>query len=144
MSWSCTTKYIATDAPIAATAQRSDAREELVEGERLYEIVVGAGVESFDAIADGRARGQHEDRDLIAGGPQAAADLDTVETGQTEIEDDGVVRVRHRELQAGGALPGEVSLVAGPAQRPLDGIPDSGLIFDQKDTHWCRVYERTR
>jgi hypothetical protein len=34
--------------------------------------------------------------------------------------------------------------VAGAAKGALDGIPDRRLVFDQKDTHLCRVYERVR
>src|SRR5436309_2832690 len=111
MSWSSTTRYIATDAPIAATPERSDSREQLVEGERLHEVVVGAGVEPVDAIAHGRARREHQDRDLIARGAETPADLDAVESGQTKIEDDRVVRVAHREIQAGGTLSRQVGLV---------------------------------
>src|SRR5439155_17273615 len=55
---------------VATTPERSDAREELVESKGLHEVVVGAGVEPFDPIADRRARGQHQDRDLIAGRAQ--------------------------------------------------------------------------
>src|SRR6266850_2843753 len=46
---------------VAATPERSDAREELVEGERLHEGVIRAGVQPLYAVADGRARGQHQD-----------------------------------------------------------------------------------
>src|SRR5207247_2511905 len=47
-------------AVVAATPKGSDAREQLVESERFDEIIVGAGVETFDAIADGGARREHE------------------------------------------------------------------------------------
>src|SRR3954452_12605746 len=43
-----------------AADQRAYAREQLPEVERLGQVVVGAGVEPADAIADPDARGEHE------------------------------------------------------------------------------------
>ena len=39
-----------------------DAREKLREGERLNQIIVGAGVQAFDAIVDAAERRQEQDR----------------------------------------------------------------------------------
>src|SRR5438045_1648769 len=49
---------------IAPAPERSDAREQLVQGEWLDQIVVRTRVEPFDPVADGRAGRQHQDRDL--------------------------------------------------------------------------------
>ena len=45
-----------------AAEQRAQPREQLVERERLDEVVVGAGVEPGHAVGDLVARGEHEDR----------------------------------------------------------------------------------
>lgn len=42
--------------------------EELLEAERLDEVVVGADLQALDPVLDLVARGQHQDRDVIAGG----------------------------------------------------------------------------
>ena len=47
-------------------------------------------------------------------------------------------------LEVSGTGNSFLELVAGAAEGALDRIPDSGLVFDQKDTHLCRVYERVR
>jgi hypothetical protein len=129
---------------VAATPERSDACEQLVESERLHEVVVGTSVEPVDPIANGGASGQHEDGDLIAGSPKAAADLDAIESRKAEVEDHCVVLIAHREVQAGWTLARQVGFVAGAAECALYRVPDRWLVFDQKDTHLCRVYERVR
>ena len=129
---------------VAAPPEGSDARQQLVESERLHEVVVGTRVESLDPIADGSAGGQHQHGDLIARGTKATADLDAIESWEPEIEDHRVVRIAHREVEAGGTLAGQIGLVARATEGALDRVADRGLVFDQKDAHLCRVYERVR
>ena len=52
---------------LTAPAERADPREELVERERLDEVVIGAGIEAFHAVSHRSARGEHEDGHLVAG-----------------------------------------------------------------------------
>ena len=47
---------------VDAAQQRAHAREQLLEREGLDDVVVRAGVEAGDAVADGVARGQHQHR----------------------------------------------------------------------------------
>ena len=71
--------------------QRPQPRRELLVGERLDEVVVGARVEAGDPVADRVARGEHQDRQrrepLRA---QPAGDLEPGDVGQADVEDDGV------------------------------------------------------
>ena len=53
-----------------AAQQRPDPRQQLAERERLDEVVVGAGVQPVDPVADGVAGGQHQDRGPDAVRPQ--------------------------------------------------------------------------
>ena len=72
----------------AESAQkRPDARDELLEGERLDEVVVGAGLEACDAVGDLVARGQHQDRELAPVGPQPAGELEPVEPRHQDVDD---------------------------------------------------------
>ena len=58
--------------------QRADSRDQLLVRERLDEIVVGAGLETGDAVAHRVPRGQHQHRQLVAVGAEPLADLDPV------------------------------------------------------------------
>ena len=46
--------------------QRVHARQQLLEVERLDEVVVGAGLEALHAVLDLVTGGEHEDRDVVA------------------------------------------------------------------------------
>ena len=125
------------DRPLAGAApyESPQAREELRERERLREVVVRARVEPGDAILDAVARGQHQHRrpDALLANPPA--DLDPVEPGQHQVEDDRVVLGRGRHPHR---------VVAGP--RDVDGValldeasPQEGrhleLVLDDQDAH---------
>jgi hypothetical protein len=75
----------------AAARERAQACQQLVERERLGEVVIGAGVEAVDPVRHGGARGQHQHRRPHALGAQPAADLEPVEVGEHRVEDDRVV-----------------------------------------------------
>ena len=66
-----------------------DAAAELAHRERLGDVVVGADLEPGDLVGLAALRGQHDDRHLAARA-QLAADLDAVELGQHQVEDDEV------------------------------------------------------
>ena len=64
-----------------ASSQRAQPREQLLEGERLGEVIVGAGIESIDAVVDGVARREHQDGRPDAAAAHQAADLEAVRPG---------------------------------------------------------------
>src|SRR5829696_7898779 len=74
----------------AAAQQRPHSREQLVQSKGLDEIVVGAGVEAFYSVSDRVTRGQHQHRDVVAGSPEAATDLEPVDLRHQDVQDDGV------------------------------------------------------
>jgi len=71
----------------AAPDQRPETGDELVERERLREVVVGADLEADDLVDVLVARSQHEDRNVraLADSP---AQLDAVSVREIEVEDD--------------------------------------------------------
>ena len=73
--------------------QRLDAHEQLGEREGLGEVVVAAGVEAAEAVAQRVARGQEQDRGGDAARPQRLADVAAVGVGQADVEDEDVGRV---------------------------------------------------
>src|SRR4051812_45767005 len=71
-----------------ASRQRAESGRQLLECERLHEIVVGPRVKTVHAVADGVPRGEHQDRLLAPALADAAGDLQARDVGQTDVEDD--------------------------------------------------------
>src|SRR5207247_3329335 len=65
--------------------------QELIEGERLGQVVVGAEIEAHDLVGHAIARSQDEDGRLHVLAPRLPEHLETVALGQHEIEDDQIV-----------------------------------------------------
>ena len=65
---------------------RAHPRQQLFDPERLGDVIIGARVQRLDLVAAAVAAGQHDDRGL---GPAAQPldHLDTVQIGQTQVED---------------------------------------------------------
>src|SRR2546423_1375542 len=123
-------------APCAATPdQRSHAGQQLVELERLGEIVVGAGVEPPHHVLRRIARGEHQDGRLTTLAPQLRRDLKPVLLRQHHVQDHEVVVVHVR--QGGGFLTirrnvDRIPLFPEPL---LDEAGDLPIIFHDKDFH---------
>ena len=66
--------------------QRLHARDDLLHREGLDDVVVGPGLQPADALVDLVARGQHAHGHLVAALAQAAQDLQAVEVGHVEVE----------------------------------------------------------
>ena len=80
--------------PLGLAAQhRVDARHELARVEGLRQVIVGAHLESDDAVDVFAFRRQHDDRNALARGAQATADRQAVLARQHEIEHDQMRRV---------------------------------------------------
>ena len=119
----------------AAAGKRSQAREQLGEGERLDQVVVGAAVEAGDPILDPITRRQHQDRRPHPGGTQPATRLEAVQPGQHHIQHDRVVVVRlrrpERVLAGGRDIRGE-PLRHEPA---ADQARHPQVVLDDQNTH---------
>ena len=87
------------------------ASDELRDAERLGDVVVGARLEPDDLVELGVLRGEHQDVG-VAEGAHAAADLDAVDVGQADVEDDQVQRVRLGGADGGFTVFGLVDVEA--------------------------------
>lgn len=96
------------------------------------EVIVGADFEADDAIGFIAAGGEHEDGDV-----GMAADLlerfEAVETGEHDIEDDGVPGFAGGGGDAGGAVVDGFHLVAHGAEVIGEQAAEFTVVIDQED-----------
>ena len=119
----------------AAPRECSDSREELREGERLREVVVGARVQPQDPILHRVACRQHQDGSRRAGLSNATQGLETVDVGEHDVEDQDVVGElgRHpRALQPARRDIHGVALLREPAPKQAGHLHG---IFDDEHAH---------
>ena len=115
--------------------QRAHAREQLLQRERLDEVVVRAGVEAAHAVGDRVARCQHENRRAVAGGAHPAADLEPVDVRHQQIEHEHVGRRGCDHVERRAPVRGERHVVSVQPQGAVDGIAHGGLVVDHEDAH---------
>ena len=99
--------------------QRPQAREQLVEGEGLHDVVVRARVKAGHAVRHGVPGGQHQDRRAVAARAHRAAYLQPVHVRHHHVEDHGVGAVLLQRCQGLLAIGRDRGLVALEPQRPL-------------------------
>ena len=117
---------------LAGPAQhRLDPQHQLAGAERLGHVVVGAQLEADDPVGLGAERGQHDHRD-VAAGAQPAADLETVDPGQHQVEDHQVGRVVAHQRGDGLAVAGLVDLVTGRAQVGDHDLAHGRVVIDHQ------------
>ena len=118
---------------VRAPQQRLDPAHQLAQPERLGQVVVGAELEADDLVDLVVARGEDEDRHLGPGRADAAEDLEAVDPGQPDVEDDEVGRLVGRDVEALLAGAGDGDLVAFLLEGVLDATRDGVLVFDDED-----------
>ena len=117
-----------------AAQQRADARQHLLEVERLGHIVVGAGVEALHLVAPAVARGEHQHRHGAAGAAPGLEHRDAVHLGQADVEDDRVIGLGLAEVVAFLAVEGAVDHIAGVGQRGRELAVEIGVVLDDEQT----------
>ena len=111
--------------------ERPQAGEELVELERLHEVVVGTGVKPFDAILHGAEGGQHQDRCDDAAIAQRADDTHAVPPRQPAIDDDHVEDAGQPPSEAGLAVDFADDVV-GLREDVLDERPEARVVLHEE------------
>ena len=113
--------------------ERLDPAHQLAQPERLGQVVVGAELQADDLVDLVVAGREHQDRRLGAGGAEAAQDLEAVDAGQPDVEDDEVRRLADGQLEAllAGLRQGHrvALLLEGVLDAPGDGV----LVLDDQD-----------
>ena len=119
-----------------APCERPEPRRDLLVGERLDDVVVGAGVEPGDPVRDAVPRGEHQDRDAAASGAHPPGDLEPVDVGQADIEDQRIEAAAGLdELERLAATDREVDDVAFLGQEPLEEPTQPRVVLDDEHVH---------
>ena len=114
--------------------------EELLEIDRLFQIVIRSGLDGLDDALHVVAGGEHNDRDLVAGLAQPLDQLQSRHAGQAQVDhSQGVIDLAGLE-QAFFTVADKFRVVAalGEALGKLVGHAD--VVFDDQKTH--RAYPR--
>src|SRR4030095_13608308 len=116
--------------------QRAHPREELVEGEWLGEVVVGAEIEAGHLIGEPVARGEQQHRHLDLLLSSGLEDAQAIELGQPDVEDDEVgAGPLDQAFEGGGAVAHHLDRVAFLLEPLPDEARDLPLVLDHQDAH---------
>jgi hypothetical protein len=118
-----------------APQQGANARAQLVERERLDQVVVGARVQASHAVGDGVAGGEHEDRRAVAAAAHAPAHLEPVHVRHGHVQDDevgGVVAERPQLLEP---VRRHSDLPPVQPQRPVQRLAHGLFVVGDEDAH---------
>jgi len=118
-----------------APPEGADARDQLVEGERLAEVVVRAQLQPVDPILDVGGRGEHQDAAGRAVAHQPAADPVAVHGRQVAVEHDHVVVGAGCALQGCRAVVDHVHGETRVAQALADPVGQRDVIFHNQHPH---------
>ena len=122
------------DEAAPATNERVQARLQLLDLERLDQVVVRARLETLDLVVERIARGQHENGRIapriLA---QAPAKLHAVDSGKNQVEHDRVPFAGHGEVKPRHAVARVVHEVAAPFEKRVDHLRDVPAVLDDQD-----------
>jgi hypothetical protein len=80
--------------------------KQLLEGERFWQVVVGAHIQTRHPVRDRVASCEHEDRQVLACRTQASACLQPVQPRHHQVEDNGVWPARPDRVEGFEAVSG--------------------------------------
>jgi hypothetical protein len=128
---------------VGAPREGADARQKLLQVERLGEIVVGSGVQGVYLALELVAGGQHQDRHLRAPQPDALEGAVAIELRQHDVEQDQIYRFIVGQPHALLTVVGGDSLVAERREPALEEPHDSRVVLYDQDPHGARKYNRS-
>ena len=124
--------------PFAGAAQeRPDPRQQFVGAERFDQIIIRAGVESFDAVVNLPLGGEHENGHRVGQAAQFGADGITVQARHHDVEQDEVGVLLDGALEAGFAFGGGEDAVAFGLETILQCGAHRQLVLDDQDLCKC-------
>ncbi len=118
--------------PARECAKTSD---QLAEGERLRQIVIGARLESRDPVVYGISRSQHQDRRRDLTVSQIFAEFEPGPSGKHHIEHDNIERIEHRLHPAIGKVVGYGDTNSFFLESAGDNVRKGSIVFHEQNTH---------
>ncbi|MDQ1646315.1 MAG: hypothetical protein QOJ50_2499 [Cryptosporangiaceae bacterium] len=115
--------------------QGTEPGQELVEGERLGQVVIGPGVQAGDPVRHFAAGGQHQDWDADPALTQGPAHVQAVQPRQHQVEHEAVVARGGGLDQSLGAGVPDLHLMPGLAQALGEQIGEAPLVLDHQHPH---------
>lgn len=79
----------------------------------------------------------------VAGRAQPSTHLESVDLGHEHVEHDGINLLGRHGPQCFAAVAGQAHLVALEGEGTPEGLPDRGLVVDDKDPHFRQCGRRT-
>ena len=119
-----------------------DAEVELLEAERLGDVVVGAEAKAADAIVLGGKRGEEDDREHreLGVGAEQAYERPAVELGHHHVGDEQIGRAGEGALVGILAVDGGLDAVAPLLEHGRDHAQDPGVVVSHEDVQAsCRL-----
>ncbi len=108
------------------------ARQQLAQPEGLDDVVIGAQPQPAHAVVLLAAGRQHDHGTARAGQTHLPQDLETVDAGQHEVEQQQVAVAREALLETGVAVRGLHHVEALKTQRVDQATPDRRVVFDHQ------------
>ena len=118
---------------LATADQSTDAGQQLLELERLAEIVIGPAVEAEHAIGHLIAGGQDQHRSPAIAFPETAQQCDAVLSAQPPIEQDDIPTPGLQAKPSGVAVGGVLDRIPLLAQTGHQVVGDVRLVLNQQD-----------
>jgi len=125
---------------LSSTAeQRAYARPQLLDCERLGEVVIGTDIKTFHTIVDRVAGSEHQDRQWGSGRPQTPADFDPVHPWHQDVEHHRVQVERLGQPKPLDAVAANDDLMPIETKDTLETVRHRWFIVNDKDPHALTV-----
>src|SRR5256886_4128493 len=120
---------------LGAPPERLHPSEQLLQGERLCDVVVGAHLERLHLEIHGVLCREHQLRQVLAAIAQRAQHLEARHRRKTQVEHQQIVVAAGREAKLFSADPNQVCVEAGFGQAALHVLYDGLVVFSDEDLH---------
>ena len=124
-----------------ATGESADTGQQLIKGERLGQVIIGAGVESPNDIGGGIPAGQHEYGSADSFPAELAGELQSVAARQLNVQDVQIVRRDVSQPRPFIAIQRDIHRVPFLAQSLSQKSGGLSVILDHQDSHGVRSPE---
>ncbi|MGY3345884.1 hypothetical protein ACVWYK_004653 [Bradyrhizobium sp. USDA 4470] len=107
----------------------------LLQMERFWHVIVGAGVEALHLVAPAVARGEDQNRHGATVAAPGLQHRDAVLLGQADVEHHGVIRFVVAEIVPLLSVEGTVDDITGVRQRLCELAIEIGVVLNNKQAH---------